>query len=131
MLINLEVYNAEISPIFDCNNLTYTVNVNNNINKLDLFTEPQEGYEVNIIGNNDLKEGENTILIEVSNSIELNTYTIKVIKETTVTNYIYDIPEPLEIQKELPQYVAPLIGIICFIFIITLYNILFHKKRSK
>ena len=72
MLINLEVYNAEISPIFDCNNLTYTVNVNNNINKLDLFTEPQEGYEVNIIGNNDLKEGENTILIEVSNSIELN-----------------------------------------------------------
>lgn len=129
MLINLEVYNAALSPIFDSNNLLYTVYVNNNVNNLDLFTEAEEGYEVNIVGNNDFKEGENTILIEVSNGIELNTYMINVIKETTVTNYIYDIPEPLEIQKELPQYVAPLIGIICFILIITLYTILFHKKR--
>ena len=130
MLLELEIYNGQLSPFFDSNIFIYNVSIDKDTNYLDLFTKSDEGYSVNIIGNENLKEGENTVFIEVSNDTELNTYTLNVMKETTVTNIIYTPLEPLEVQKELPLYVAPLIGIICFILIIALYTLLFHKKRN-
>lgn len=131
MLLELEIYNGQLSPFFDSNIFIYNVSIDKYTNYLDLFTKSDDGYNVNIIGNENLKEGENTVFIEVSNDTELNTYTLNVMKEATVTNIIYTPLEPLEVQKELPLYVAPLISIICFILILSLYTILFHKKRNR
>ena len=130
MLKELEINNGQLSPFFDSNIFIYNVSIDKDTNYLDLFTQAEDGYSVNIIGNEDLKDGQNTVFIEVSNDYELNTYTLNVMKETTVTKAIYTPLEPLEVQKELPLYVAPLISIICFILILFLYTILFHKKRN-
>ena len=64
---------------------------------------------------------------------ETTTYNLLVTKEEAVVTSTYvDNFTPIESPKELPNYVAPLISIICFILILITYIIIFpHKKHKK
>ncbi|MBE6140412.1 MAG: cadherin-like beta sandwich domain-containing protein [Firmicutes bacterium] len=132
MLQSLEVLNGSLSPKFDCLNNIYTVKVNNDVNYLKIEYKVEENVLVNIIGNNYLKEGENKVLIEVSNNESLETYTLIVTKEESITaSFIEPNMEVVEIKKEMPEYTAQLISIVCFVLILIIFKILFLRKKRK
>ena len=130
MLENLKVLNGELSLEFDPYNNIYSVNIAEDVTSLVLEYVVTDGYIVNIIDNEGLEEGENTVYIQVIKDEEINTYTLLVYKEITspVIDYEY-LLEPLEVEEELPEYVAPLIAGSCLIVILIVFLLLFKRKK--
>ena len=93
--------------------------------------EAEDGYVVNVIDNTGLEEGENEVYIQVIKDEEINTYTLLVYKESSepVFNYEY-VPEPMEVEEELPEYVAHLIIGSCLLIILIVFLLLFKKRKS-
>lgn len=133
MLHNLKILNGEMTPEFDEANSIYTVAVTNDVASLKLIYTIDEEANVTIIGNDNLSEGENTVLIEVSNAEEkLVTYTLKVNKEKTeAASSLTPAIEKIDVPKELPNYVAPLIAIICFTLILLMFRLIFIRRKHK
>lgn len=130
MLENLIINNGTMTPVFNKEITSYDITINSSETYLDINYLPTDNSEVNIIGNNNLNEGNSIVLIEVLANEKITTYTLNVYKETTVTS-IENIPlEPLEVTKELPTYVAPSIAIVCFLIILLTFRILFIRKRK-
>ena len=132
MLEDLNIVNGELTPEFDIYNNIYSVSVAGYVDELVIDYEVTDGYVVNVIDNHDLVPGENEVYIQVIKNEEINTYTLLVNKESSeaVVNYDY-LLEPLEVEEELPEYVAPLIGGICFFIILCTFLLLFKKKHKK
>lgn len=131
MLEDLNIVNGELTPEFDIYNNIYSVSVAGYVDELVMDYEVTDGYVVNVIDNHDLVPGENEVYIQVIKNEEINTYTLLVNKESSeaVVNYDY-LLEPLEVEEELPEYVAPLIGGICFFIILCTFLLLFKKKKK-
>lgn len=132
MLEDLNIVNGELTPEFDIYNNIYSVSISEEIDELVIDYKVTDGYVVNIIDNHDLVPGENEVYIQVIKNEEINTYTLLVNKKSSeaVVNYDY-LLEPLEVEEELPEYVAPLIGGICFFIILCTFLLLFKKKHKK
>lgn len=131
VLKDLNIVNGELTPEFDIYNNIYSVSVAGYVDELVIDYEVTDGYVVNVIDNHDLVPGENEVYIQVIKNEEINTYTLLVNKKSseTVINYDY-LLEPLEVEEELPEYVAPLIGGICFFIILCTFLLLFKKKKK-
>ena len=72
----------DIQPGFDPDILGYTINVPGGVNKLDLNPKAPEGSTVKTYGNENLKEGWNTVLVSVTDKNGYTrTYTLSVYKE--------------------------------------------------
>lgn len=133
MLHNLEILNGELSPTFDENNNTYTVSVDSDVTSLKLTYTIDKEANVNIIGNSDFEEGENTVLIEVTKENDAAlTYTLIVTKKSvkTSSNLVIE-PVKAEVTKNLPIYVAPLIASVCFILILISFRLIFIRRKHK
>lgn len=132
VLEDLNIVNGELTPEFDIYNNIYSVSVAGYVDELVIDYEVTDGYVVNVIDNHDLVPGENEVYIQVIKNEEINTYTLLVNKKSSeaVVNYDY-LLEPLEVEEELPEYVAPLIGGICFFIILCTFLLLFKKKHKK
>ena len=66
-LENLAIENVLLTPPFDANITNYKAEISNTIKELKILAVPQNDKNtVNVIGNNDLKEGNNTISITVT-----------------------------------------------------------------
>ena len=126
VLEDLNIVNGELTPEFDIYNNIYSVSVAGYVDELVIDYEVTDGYVVNVIDNHDLVPGENEVYIQVIKNEEINTYTLLVNKKSSeaVVNYDY-LLEPLEVEEELPEYVAPLIGGICFFIILCTFLLLF------
>lgn len=133
MLQSLTVLNGELTPSFEEYNDTYTVQVNSDVFSLELDYTVTESANVNIYGNENFVEGENKVLIEVMDSEgNLTEYNLSVMKKKVqTTNNILKEPIPVEVKKELPGYVAPLIALICFTLILFTFWLLFLKRKHK
>ena len=131
VLEDLNIVNGELTPEFDIYNNIYSVSISEEIDELVIDYKVTDGYAVNVIDNHDLVPGENEVYIQVIKNEEINTYTLLVNKESSeaVVNYDY-LLEPLEVEEELPEYVAPLIGGICFFIILCTFLLLFKKKKK-
>ena len=131
VLEDLNIVNGELTPEFDIYNNIYSVSISEEIDELVIDYKVTDGYVVNIIDNHDLVPGENEVYIQVIKNEEINTYTLLVNKKSSeeVINYDY-LLEPLEVEEELPEYVAPLIGGICFFIILCTLLLLFKKKKK-
>ncbi len=131
MLEDLNIVNGELTPEFDIYNNIYSVSISEEIDELVIDYKVTDGYVVNVIDNHDLVPGENEVYIQVIKNEEINTYTLLVNKKSSeaVVNYDY-LLEPLEVEEELPEYVAPLIGGICFFIILCTFLLLFKKKKK-
>lgn len=132
MLENLEIKNGEMTPRFDPYNNIYSVKIADDTTKLEIEYLKKDNIEVNIIGNDLLNEEDSEVLIEVKNEDEVTTYTLYVSKEKSATSSfsLTDSFTPIEVKKELPGYVAPLISIICFLIILSTFVLLFSKKKK-
>ena len=131
MLSDLEIINGELSPAFDSLNNIYSVTVSEDVDELVMEYSTTDGYIVNVIDNQDLDEGENEVYLQVIKDEEINTYTLLVYKESSepVFNYEY-MPETIEVESELPEYVAPLIIGSCLLIILIFAILLFKRKKS-
>ena len=131
MLSDLEIINGELSPAFDSLNNIYSVTVSEDVDELVMEYSTTDGYIVNVIDNQDLDEGENEVYLQVIKDEEINTYTLLVYKESSepVFNYEY-MPETIEVESELPEYVAPLIIGSCILIILIFAILLFKRKKS-
>lgn len=131
MLNDLEIINGELSPEFDCLNNIYSVTIPENVDELVMDYSVTDGYIINVIDNKDLASGENEVYIQVIKDEEINTYTLLVYKESSepVFNYDYNL-DTVEVEEELPEYVAPLIGGSCFLIILIVFLLLFKKRKS-
>lgn len=130
MLNDLKIINGVLSPEFDIYNNIYSVNIDENEDKLVIEYDVDSDYIVNIIDNESLAPGNNEVYLQVIKDNEINTYTLLVYKEETdtVVNYDY-LLEPLEVKEELPSYVAPLIIGCCFFVILLVFILLFKRKK--
>ena len=131
MLSDLEIINGELSPAFDSLNNIYSVTVSEDVYELVMEYSTTDGYIVNVIDNQDLDEGENEVYLQVIKDEEINTYTLLVYKESSepVFNYEY-VPETIEVESGLPEYVAPLIIGSCILIILIFAILLFKRKKS-
>lgn len=131
MLQNLEVLNGELTPKYDVNNDTYTVQVTSEVTSLDLKYDLPETSLVNVYGNENFLAGKNYVTIEVIDSNEkVNTLNLIVMKEEVKTTSAFPIEvSPVEVRKELPGYVAPLIAMICFLLILLSFGLIFRQKK--
>ncbi|MBQ9834285.1 MAG: cadherin-like beta sandwich domain-containing protein [Bacilli bacterium] len=132
MLDKLEITNGKLSPDYNKYNDTYTVKVEKDVTSLDINYETTENVKVEIFGNDNLKEGENKIVISINKEDNYEYIYLTAIKESsqTVFSGISDVTT-LEIGNTAPVYVAPLIGASCFLIILTLYAMLFTSKKRK
>ena len=133
MLESLEVLNGELTPKFDKYNNAYTVQVANDVFSLELKYQVASSANVSIFGNENFQEGENEVIIMIMDDTDKTTeYNLLVMKEEAqTTSNTLITPEPLEVRKELPGYVAPLIAIICFTLILITFGLLFRKRKHK
>ena len=136
MLNSLEVLNGELMPNFDSYNMNYSVIIDEDVNTLELnaYSNLTDVFII-IEGNSNLSEGENLVTIKVQNKLEEMIYTLyvyKSLKKDESVAYFDDEMKALEIESpaKLPNYVAPLIGIICFIIIIFIFVLLFNKRKN-
>lgn len=130
MLQSLEVLNGEMTPKFDKYNNIYSVKVKDDVTSLEINYTADDNCDINVIGNSNFIAGENRVYITVVSDETRTTYTILVNKEEAETVSVMDMMESqtIEIKKELPEYVAPLISIVCFLIILITFSLLFHKK---
>ena len=72
-LTSLEVSGYELNPTFNSETYTYNLTVQNNVSKLDIKALASDNDQIEIIGNEKLKEGENEILISVTGNDKTTT----------------------------------------------------------
>lgn len=133
MLEELEVLNGTMSLKFDVLNTKYTVIMDNEDTSLDFQYKLKDGVNINIEGNENLEDNSN-VVITVSNGKDSVSYYFTVYREIaeetnkTIADFIdLDITP----QKEVSIYAGPGIACTCFLLILFLFTILFHKRKSK
>ena len=89
-LKNLEIKDVALSPTFSKNTLDYKATIKDNVLKLDIEAVPEDSSsKVEIIGNDNLKEGNNTILIKITDKEGfVKYYSINVEKEKKDDNIL-------------------------------------------
>ena len=79
---NNNTYDQELSPYFDGDTFLYTCNVYDNINSIKVEAIPSlENADIEIEGNENLKEGLNTITVTAKSGDKETTYKIQVTKQ--------------------------------------------------
>ncbi|MBQ3021422.1 MAG: cadherin-like beta sandwich domain-containing protein [Bacilli bacterium] len=138
-LSNISIENIDLSPKFDSLTNDYSANLTTDLTELNITATPDDPKaEVEIKGNKDLKEGENTITITVTSSDEKNkqVYTIIVNKElvieepeeqktTTVAPTIKDVPK-----KNNDTLLIVVISLVALAIIVIVGILLFKKKKN-
>ena len=110
----------------------YTVEIKEDVTKLEIEYICNNDDLVTIKNNDNLDFGINHIFIEVINNEEKNVYVLEVYKKRTenVFNEIKIEPE-IKNEEKMPDYIP--IGLIVGGFLIILFTfwLLFHKKNKK
>ena len=120
-LKDITIDNVNITPKFDPNNQEYTAKVDGNTNKLDIKATPSDSSsKVEIIGNENLKVGHNTVLIKVTDKDGFTKY------------YSIDVEKEEKESKILgltPLQFGIIAGIISLLLLLILF-LLFRKKKD-
>lgn len=129
-LASLIINQLKLEPEFKSNVYEYKVKYIGEDNKLDIKAEPtSEDYIVEIIGNEDLKEGENTITILVSENNGNNVATYQI----TVQKSLID-EEAIAIdnaRKQAEQRKKNLIGTVLGVVIIAIIICVIVRQKKK
>ena len=125
-LKDLTIKDAELSPKFDPSVLEYSVKVDGDTTELDISAVAQSSdSKVEIIGNENLKEGQNTILVKVTDKNGFTKYyTIDVEKEAKEVTILGFTPLQFGI-------LAGIVGLLLLLFLILLFLLLRKRKDKK
>ena len=126
-LTKLEIAGVTLNPEFDNSVYEYSVDVTDETKKLDVKTETSsDKIKVEVIGNEDLKIGENVITLLVTNSEDNSTTTYQIIvnvKQAPVDNSLLNstmnnAQRNLKIQRiAIYVVIAIIVALIIFFFI--------------
>ncbi len=131
MLEELRVLNGEMTPKYDKYNNKYTITVANNVSKVKFEFKKDENTEVIIYGNNNIKVGENNIVLLVKNNDQSEYIFINVIKQSDAdVMEVFDSTNQLEIANSVPIYSGYLIATSCFLIILLLFLRIFGRKNK-
>lgn len=134
MFNSFDVLNGQMTPKYDEYNNTYSVKIAEDINFLDLkYDLKKEDTSITIVGNENLRD-KSEVQIKLNNGESIRTIILKVIKtDTKTTSDLKNYFTSLEINKksEMPGFIAPLIASSCFLIIIIVFSILFHKRKKQ
>lgn len=137
-LSDIKLTDVELSPKFDSMTNDYTTTVGMDIDSLDITTIAEDP-EANIVikGNENFKEGENTVTITVTSSDGENkqVYTIIVTKEEIEEETEEEKKEvntvKVEKKKKNNTLLIILLSVLVVLIIATVFIILFIKKKKK
>lgn len=134
MLLDLQITNGVISPKYDIYNDIYTVSVLDDVTSLDIIYDlTSDNVLVEITNNHDLNLNDKVVNLKVSDGVTTRNIYLNVIHENAeLTTGLQEYFDALEIRKkeETSMYVAPLIGASCFLILLIVFSILFHKKKK-
>ena len=130
VLLDLEILNGVMSLKFDKYVNTYTVEVDNSVEKLQFNYKVENNSQVDVINNENINEGLNYVYIIVTNEQEQNTYTLEVYKEVTkkvisTSNF----ETKLEVEQQVNKNTPYIIVAICFVVILIIFLIIFHPRK--
>lgn len=130
MLLDLEILNGVMSLKFDKYVNTYTVEVDNNVEKLQFNYKVEDNSQVDVINNENINDGLNYVYIIVTNEQEQNTYTLEVYKEVTKKVIsTSNLETKLEAEQHINKNTPYIIGSICFVIILIFFLIIFHPRK--
>lgn len=131
-LSKLDIENFEISPKFDTETYEYTLGLTEDLNSLNIKAEPnKEDAVVEIIGNENLQEGENviTILVTDNSGEEITTYQIivnkNIIKKDVIGAVNWLQPKTWGMKEKV------IVGTAAFIIFIIIIAIIAKVRLSK
>ena len=135
-LSNLEISGFTLNPSFSQDNYEYNVDVPSDKKTLDIKTEKtSDDITVEVVGNENLKLGENVITLLVYNSKKENIATYQIfanLKEETAdvagVNSLYKHEKQKELMKKIIIIVAIIVIIILIIIFITKKNKMIEKE---
>jgi len=131
VLLDLKILNGDMPLKFDKYVNNYTVEIKEDVTKLEIEYKCNNDDSVNITNNDNLDFGINYVFIEVVSKEEKNVYVLEVYKKRTenVFNEIKIEPE-IKSEEKMPDYIP--IGLIVggFLIILLTFRLLFHKKKS-
>ena len=131
MLLDLKILNGDMPLKFDKYVNNYTVEIKEDVTKLEIEYICNNDDLVTIKNNDNLDFGINHIFIEVVNNEEKNVYVLEIYKkrDENVFNEI-KIESEIKNEEKIPNYVP--IGLIVggFFIILLTFWILFHKKNK-
>lgn len=130
VLLDLKILNGDMPLKFDKYVNNYTVEIKEDVTKLEIEYICNNDDLVTIKNNDNLDFGINHIFIEVVNNEEKNVYVLEIYKkrDENVFNEI-KIESEIKNEEKIPNYVP--IGLIVggFFIILLTFWILFHKKK--
>ncbi len=132
-LSNLKINNLEISPNFETNVYEYTAKYIGEGTKLDITATPTDPkYVVEIMGNEELKEGENIITILVSDNKGENVATYQITLTKSLVDEEAIAREQEEARKKEEQKKMFVIGVVVAVVIIAIiiYLIIRNRRNS-
>ena len=132
VLLDLKILNGDMPLKFDKYVNNYTVEIKEDVTKLEIEYICNNDDLVTIKNNDNLDFGINHIFIEVVNNEEKNVYVLEIYKkrDENVFNEI-KIESEIKNEEKMPDYIP--IGLIVGGFLIILFTfwLLFHKKKSR
>ena len=128
MLYNLEVLNGEMTPDFSSEVFDYDVNVDSSALTLIFNYDTCDNCKVTVYGNSNLTSGENHVLIEVYDK-KVTTYTLTVYKEKKASQVFSEVKTVVYTEEKPKEFLIPIISVICFLTILVLFYVIFHKKK--
>ena len=131
-LSNITIGNLELSPSFKTNVYEYTVKYIGEDTSLDIQTVATDpSYTVEILGNEDLKEGENTITILVADSEGSNVATYQITVNKSLVDEEALAREEQEKQQQEQRKMFMIAGGIIFIILIIIIIIVIKRRRNR
>lgn len=156
-LETLAIENVLLSPNFENTNTQYTAELSNDVSKPKILAIPEnENAKVDILGNENIKEGENTIIIRVTaeNGITKREYNINIYKRNQEEEKSYleeqkkqkqELEEAYKIEKTSTKneknieekeenkvfIIVGIMIIIIIIIILIIIKIIIYKKQQK
>lgn len=131
-LAKLKINDLSLSPKFKTNVYEYTVKYIGEDTKLEIETEATNpNYEVDVIGNSNLQEGENTITILVSESNGDNVATYQVNVNKSLVDQEAIAKEEAEKKENQQKIILGVVGAIVVIVAIVVVTIVIRKRNIK
>lgn len=129
-LASLSIQNIELSPKFETNVYEYTAKYIGKDTSLQIEADPtNEEYQVEIVGNEDLKEGENLITILVSDSDGNNVATYQITVNKSLVDEEALAREQAEQEQRQRMIIGAVIAVVVVIAIIVF--VIIRRRRNR
>lgn len=130
-LLELRIGNSDLSPEFKTNVYEYTAKYIGEDAKLEIEAKPtDEDYIVEVIGNENLQEGENTITILVSEKTGDNVATYQIMLNKSLVDEEAIAREETEKKAKEQKTIIGIVVAVVILIAIVLFIIIKHRKNQ-